>query len=150
MTGTKMIHVPYKGGGPAGIAIVAGETQAMIATIGALYPHLVSKQVRPVAVTSAERVKQFPAVPTIAESGVPGYEFTAWVGAFAPAATPRPIVDRLNAEFQKALRDPKVADVLGKQTLDPMFMTPDQFAQRLKSDFDKYARVVKESGATID
>jgi tripartite-type tricarboxylate transporter receptor subunit TctC len=150
MTGTKMVHVPYKGGGPAGIAIVAGETQAMIATIGALYPHLVSKQVRPVAVTSAGRVRQFPDVPTIAESGVPGYEFTAWVGAFAPAGTPKPIVDRLNAEFQKALRDPKVADILGKQTLDPMFMSSEQFAQRLKSDYDKYAKVVKESGATID
>lgn len=150
MTGTRMVHVPYKGGGPAGIAIVAGETQAMIATIGALYPHIMAKQVRPVAVTSAERVKQFPAVPTIAESGVPGYEFTAWVGAFAPAGVARPIVDKLNGEFQKALRDPKVADTLTKQTLDPMFMTPEQFAQRLKSDYDKYARVVKESGATID
>jgi len=150
MTGTKMIHVPYKGGGPAGIAIVSGETQAMIATIGALYPHLVAKQVRPIAVTSAGRVKQFPEVPTIAESGVPGYEFTAWVGAFAPAGTPKPIVDRLNAEFQKALRDARVSDLLTKQTLDPMFMSPEQFAARLKSDYDKYAKVVKESGATID
>jgi tripartite-type tricarboxylate transporter receptor subunit TctC len=89
-------------------------------------------------------------VPTIAESGVPGYEFTAWVGAFAPAGTPKPIVDRLNAEFQKALRDARVSDILTKQTLDPMFMSPEQFAMRLKSDYDKYAKVVKESGATID
>jgi tripartite-type tricarboxylate transporter receptor subunit TctC len=150
MTGTKMVHVPYKGGGPAAISIVGGETQAMIATIGSLLPHINAKRVRPVAVTSDERVKQLPEVPTIAEAGVPGYEFTAWVGAFFPARTPAAMVSRMNSELHKVLADPGIAEKLLAQTLDPMPMSPEQFAKRLKSDYDKYAKVIKESGAKID
>ena len=88
-------------------------------------------------------------MPAIAEA-VPGYEFTAWVGAFVPAKTPKSIVDRLNAELRKALADPGVASKLSAQTLDPLPMTPEEFAQRLKSDYDKYEKVVRISGATID
>lgn len=150
MTGTKMIHVPYKGGGPASIGIASGETQAMIATIGALIPQLNAKQVRPLAVTSAARVKQYPDVPTLAEAGVPGYEFTAWIGAFAPAETPRPIVDRLGAEIKKALDHPDVARILSSQTLDPWFTTPEEFAKRLRSDDEKYSKLIKLTGARVD
>jgi tripartite-type tricarboxylate transporter receptor subunit TctC len=88
-------------------------------------------------------------VPALAET-VPGYEFTAWVGAFAPAGTPRPIVERLNAELRKVLADPEVASKLGAQTLDPLPMTPEEFAARLRADYDKYAYVVRVSGARID
>jgi tripartite-type tricarboxylate transporter receptor subunit TctC len=144
-----MVHVPYKGGGPAGAALVAGETQAMTATIGSLYPHIQSGRVRPLGVTSEKRTVQFPEVPALAET-VPGYEFTAWVGAFAPAGTPRPIVERLNAELRKVLADPEVASKLGAQTLDPLPMTPEEFAARLRADYDKYAYVVRVSGARID
>ncbi|MBI2225510.1 MAG: tripartite tricarboxylate transporter substrate binding protein, partial [Betaproteobacteria bacterium] len=147
-TNSKMVHVPYRGGGPAGTALIAGETQAMIATIGSLFPHIKSNRVRPLGVTSDKRTEQFPDVPAIAET-VPGYEFTAWVGCFAPAGTPKPIVDRLNAELKKALADPGVASKLTVQTLDPMHMTPEQFAARLKSDYDKYEKVIKLSGAKI-
>lgn len=149
MTNTKMIHVPFKGGGPAAIALASGEVQAMSATIGSLIPHLESKRVRPLGVTSAKRVSQYPDVPTIGES-VPGYEFVAWVGAFVAAGTPRPIVDRLNAEFRKALANPDTIKVLGAQTLDPMPMSPDEFAKLLKSDYDKYEKVIKISGAKVD
>lgn len=149
MTGTKMIHVPYKGGGPAAIAIASGETQAMIATIGALLPQINAKQVRPLGVTSAQRVRQFPDVPTIAEAGVPGYDFTAWIGVFVPAGTPPAIVERLGAEIKKALASPDVEKTLSNQTLDPMFMTPDEFAQRLKLDDEKYERLMKLTGAKI-
>lgn len=148
VTKIKMVHVPYRGGGPSGTALIAGETQAMIATIGSLFPHIKGKRVRPLGVTSDQRTVQFPDVPAIAET-VPGYEFTAWVGCFAPAGTPKPIVDRLNAELKKALADPGVASKLSAQTLDPMHMTPEQFAQRLKSDYDKYEKVIKISGAKI-
>jgi len=148
VTNSKMVHVPYRGGGPAGTALIAGETQAMIATIGSLFPHIKSNRVRPLGVTSDKRTDQFPDVPAIAET-VPGYEFTAWVGCFAPAGTPRPIVDRLNAELKKALADPGVASKLTVQTLDPMHMTPEQFAARLKSDYDKYEKVIRISGAKI-
>jgi tripartite-type tricarboxylate transporter receptor subunit TctC len=149
MTGLDMIHVPYKGGGPAGTALIAGETQAMIATIGSLFNHIKAGRVRPLGVTAESRVTQFPDVPAIAET-VPGYEFTAWVAAFAPAGTPGAVIDKLNAELKTALSDPDVAKKLTVQTLDPMHMTPAQFAQRLKSDYDKYEKVVKLSRARID
>ena len=148
VTQSKMVHVPYRGGGPAGTALIAGETHAMIATIGSLFPHIRANRVRPLGVTSDQRTLQFPDVPAIGET-VPGYEFTAWVGCFAPAGTPKPIVDRLNSELQKALADPGVASKLSTQTLDPIHMTPEQFAQRLKSDYDKYEKVIKLSGARI-
>jgi tripartite-type tricarboxylate transporter receptor subunit TctC len=149
MAGLKMIHVPYKGGGPAGTALVGGETQAMLATIGSLFTHIKSGRVRPLGVSADKRVSQFPDVPAIAEF-VPGYEFTAWVGSFVPAGTPKPIVDTLNAALKKALADPDVASKLSAQTLDPMHMTPEEFAARLKSDYDKYEKVVKISGARVD
>ena len=150
MAKVKMNHVPYKGGGPAAISIVSGETQAMLATIGSVLTQINGGKLRPLAVTSEDRVKQLPQLPTIAEAGLPGYEFTAWIGAFAPARTPASIVGRLNAEFAKALSDPGVAEKLSSQTLDPMPMSPEQFAKRLKSDYDKYGRLIKESGAKID
>ena len=149
MTGTKMVHVPYKGGGPVSVAILSGEIQTYIATIGSVYPHLKSKRVRPLGVTSDKRTTQFPEVPTIAEA-VPGYEFTAWIGCFAPKGTPRPIIDKLNAELKKVLEQPDVAKNLSSQTLDPMPMTPEQFSERLKSDYEKYAKVVKITGARIE
>jgi tripartite-type tricarboxylate transporter receptor subunit TctC len=147
MTETRMVHVPYKGGGPLTVAILSGEIQTYIGTIGSLFPHLKAKRVRPVAVTSDKRTTQFPDVPAIAET-VPGYEFTAWIGTFVPAGTPRPIVDRLNAELRKVLADPGVASKLSAQTLDPMPMSPAEFAARLKSDYDKYEKVIRISGAT--
>jgi len=149
MMDLKMIHVPYKGGGPAGIAMVSGETQAMLATIGSLFTHIKTGKVRPLGVSSDKRVAQFPDIPAIGEF-VPGYEFTAWVGCFAPKGTPRPIIDRLNAELKKALTDPGVASKLTAQTLDPMHLTPEQFAARIKSDYDKYEKVVRISGAKVD
>jgi tripartite-type tricarboxylate transporter receptor subunit TctC len=148
-TGTKLIHVPYKGGGPVNIAIASGEIQSVIATIASVIPNILADRVRPIAVTSDKATTQFPNVPPLAEA-VPGYEFTAWVGTFAPKGTPRPVIDRLNAELKKALEDPAVSKNLSNQTLDPMYMTPDQFAQRLKSDYEKYARVVKLSGARVE
>jgi tripartite-type tricarboxylate transporter receptor subunit TctC len=148
-TNTKMVHVPFKGGGPATIAIASGEIQAMTATIGSLIPHIASKRVRPLGVTSAKRVNQYPDVPAIAES-VPGYEFVAWIGAFVAAKTPRPLVDRLNGEFRKALAHPDTAKILGGQTLDPLPMSPEEFDRLLKADYDKYEKVIRISGAKLE
>jgi len=150
MSNTKMVHVPYKGGGPAAVAISSGEVQAMMATVGSVIPHINSKRLRAVAVTSDERITQYPQVQTIAEGGVKGYEFTAWIGALGPANMPKPVLDRLNGEMHKALKDKSVAEKLSAQTLDPMFMSPEQFAARLKSDYDKYARLIKETGVKAD
>jgi len=148
-TGTKMTHVPYKGGGPLNIALASGEVQTTVGTIASLVPNLNAKRIIALGVTSDKRAPQFPNVPAIAEA-VPGFEFTAWVGCFVPKGTPRPIVDRLNAELRKTLADPGVASKLTAQTLDPMPMTPDEFAARLKSDYVKYEKLVKLSGAKID
>jgi tripartite-type tricarboxylate transporter receptor subunit TctC len=150
MTGTKMIHVPYKGGGPAAISISSGETQAQVGTIGAVMQQVKANRVRPLGVTSDHRVETFPNVPTLSEAGVTGYEFTAWIGTLAPAGTPKPILDKLNVEIQKVLKMPDVAANLKSQTLDPLIMSPEQFAQRMKSDYDKYEKVIKVTGAKID
>ena len=146
MTGTKMLEVPYKGGGPAVIALASGEVQAFFVGIGSLTAALPAKRVRPLAVASAQRLKQYPEIPTVAET-VPGYEMTAWVGSFVPSGTPRAIVERLNAEFKKALDHPEVVKILGAQTLDPLPMTVDEFNQRLKIDYDKYEKIIRTTGA---
>ena len=149
MTGTKMLEVNYKGGGPAVIALASGEVQAFFVGIGSLTAALPAQRVRPLAVASTQRLKQFPDIPTVAET-VPGYEMTAWIGSFVPSGTPRAIVDRLNAEFRKALEHPGVTKILGAQALDPMPMTPDEFAQRLKTDYDKYEKIIKATGARAE
>jgi tripartite-type tricarboxylate transporter receptor subunit TctC len=146
MTGTKMLEVNYKGGGPAVIALAAGEVQVFFVGTGALTAALPAGRVRPLAVASDKRLKQFPDIPTVAET-VPGYEMTAWIGSFVPSATPRAIVERLNSEFRKALEHPEVSKILGAQALDPMLMTVDEFAQRLKTDYDKYEKIIMATGA---
>ena len=149
MAGIKMVHVPYKGGGPASIAIAGGEIQVLLTPISEILPHLKANRVRAIAVSSATRTTQFPELPTIGET-VKGYEFISWMGTFAPAGTPRPIIDRLNAELRKAVADPSVAANLNSQSLDPMHMTPEEFAKLLRAEYDKYEHVVKLTGVRID
>ena len=149
MAGLNLTHVAYKGGAPAMIAMASGEVQMMLTPASEVYPYLQSGRVRPLAVSSATRTTQFPDIPTIAET-VKGYEFTSWMGTFVPAGTPRPIVDKLNAELKKAVADPKVASNLSVQTLDPMHLSVEEFAYLLKFEYDKYERVVKLSGARFD
>jgi tripartite-type tricarboxylate transporter receptor subunit TctC len=146
MTNTKMLHVPYKGGGPATTAVVSGEAQMLAGTPAAVLTQLQSNRLHALAVTSDTRLKQFPNVPTIAESGVPGYEFRGWVGVFAPAGTPKPIIDRLNAEIKKVLERPDNK----LDALEPWYMTPDQLAARIKSDYEKYGRIFKIIGTKFD
>jgi tripartite-type tricarboxylate transporter receptor subunit TctC len=149
MAGIKLVHVPYKGGGPASIATAAGEVQMILTPISEILPHVKANRVRPIAVSSSTRTTQFPDVPTIAET-VKGYDFISWMGTFVPAGTPRPIVDRLNAELKKAVADPAVAGNLNSQSLDPMYMTVEEFAKVLKAEYVKYEEVVRLSGARID
>lgn len=149
MAKVNMVHVPYKGGGPANVALVAGETQVLLTSLGSVVNYINQGRVRALGVTSPERSKQFPKIPAIAEF-VPGYDFVGWVGCFVPAGTPRPVVDALNAALKKALEDPEISSKLLSQTLDPLYSTPEEFAQRLQSDYRKYADVVKISGARIE
>ncbi|HEX9685260.1 MAG TPA: tripartite tricarboxylate transporter substrate binding protein [Burkholderiales bacterium] len=149
MAGLNMTHVPYKGGAPATAAMASGEVQVMLTPASEAVPHLQSRRVRPIAVSSATRTTQFPEIPTIAET-VKGYEFTSWMGTFVPAGTPKAIVDKLNAELKKAVADRDVASKLSALTLDPMHMSVAEFAGLLRSEFNKYEHVVRLSGARIE
>ena len=148
-TGIRMTHVPFKGGGPAVIALVSGETQCQVAAIGELIAHIKSNRVRALGVTSLERVAQLPDVPTIADT-IPGYESWTWVSALAPAATPRVIIDRLNAELGKAMQDPDVAAKLSAQTLDPAHRSPEELTQRLKADYEMIGKVFREFDVKLE
>ena len=148
-TGIKMNHVPFKGGGPAVVALVGGEIQSILTPIAEVYPHVKSGRLRPIAVSSATRTTQFPEVPAISET-VKGYEFTSWFGCLAPAGTPKPIIDRLSAEIKKALADSQVIAKLEPQVLDPMYQTPEEFTRHLKAEYDRMKEVVKLSGARIE
>jgi tripartite-type tricarboxylate transporter receptor subunit TctC len=149
MAGLKMNHVPFKGGAPAVVGLMGGEIHVILTPVAELYAHLKSGRVRPVAVSSETRTTQFPDIPTIGET-VKGFEFTSWFGTFVPTGTPRPIIDRLSAEIKKAIADPDVNAKLSAQVLDPMYMTPDEFAKHLKFDYDRLRAVVKTSGAKIE
>jgi tripartite-type tricarboxylate transporter receptor subunit TctC len=149
MAGVNMIHVPFKGGGPAATATAGGEIQMLLTPISEVLPHVQSHRVRPIAVSSEQRVSQMPDIPTIGET-VKGYEFSSWMATFAPAGTPRPILEKLNAELKKAVADPSVASNLSSQSLDPMYMTLEEFAVQMKIDYDKFGKVVKLSGARLD
>ena len=148
-TGTKMTHIPYKGGGPLNIALASGEVQTTIGTIASLVPNLQAKRIRALGVTSDKRTKQFPDVPAIAEA-IPGFEFTAWVGAFVPKGTPRPIVDKLNSDLRKVLADRDVASKLEAQTLDPMPMTPEQFGAFIQAELSRYVALARERNIRLD
>jgi tripartite-type tricarboxylate transporter receptor subunit TctC len=149
MAGLSLTHIPYKGGAPATAAMASGEVQMMLTPASEAVPHLKSGRVRPIAVSSATRTTQFPEIPTIGET-VKGYEFTSWMGTFVPAGTPKPIVDKLNAELKKAVADRDVGSRLSALTLDPMHMSVEEFARLMKAEYDKYEHVVKLSGARIE
>ena len=150
MTGINITHVPYKGGAPQVTALMAGETQVSFATVGTVINHIRNGKLRPLGLGSTKPSKALPNVPTLAESGVPGYDMSPWIGAFAPAGTPRPIIDRLNAEINKALALPDVIKTLENQALDPSPSTVDQFNATIKTDYEKYGKLIKLTGAKVE
>jgi tripartite-type tricarboxylate transporter receptor subunit TctC len=141
MTGTKVVDVNYKGGGPATTAVVSGETQMIAGTPAALMTHLNSNRLRLIAVTSDARLTQFPQTPTVTESGIPGYEFRGWVASFGPANMPRPLVDRISAEIIKAIESADTKKRL--ESLEPPTMTPEQTAARVRADHEKRRRGIE-------
>ncbi|MFL5152778.1 MAG: tripartite tricarboxylate transporter substrate binding protein [Microvirga sp.] len=149
MSGTDIVHVPHRGSGEARNSVIGGHVQMMIDAITTMAPNVEAGQVRALGVTGLTRSSVLPDVPTVAEAGVPGYEATIWLGLMAPAGTPQPIVDKLNAEIGKVLGRPELRDNWAKQGAVPMQMTPAEFGKYLRDDIEKWAKVVKLSGAKV-
>jgi len=141
-----IVHVPYKGGGPAMQGMLGGQVQSFFATPVSVGGHLKSGRVRALATTGPKRAELLPDVPTVAESGYPGYEAMNWYAYVAPAKTPGPVIDRLHREIVKALAAPDVIDLLKKQGLEPRSSTPEELGRYIKSEYDTWGKVVKEAG----
>ena len=150
MTKTDMVHVPYKGGAPAMIDLIAGQVQLVFSSAPTAVPQVKAGKIRALAVTTIRRSAVLPDLPTIAESGLPGYEADNWYGIVTTAGTPRAIIDRLNAEIGRALLSPDVKQLLFTQGLEVRTSTPAEFGAFMKSEFDKWARVIKDAGLSAN
>jgi tripartite-type tricarboxylate transporter receptor subunit TctC len=150
MAGVDMVHVPYKGSAPALVDLVGGQVQVMFDNLPSSLQQIKAGKLRAVAVTSAQRAPALPDVPTIAESGLPGFEATSWFGVLAPAGTPPEIVKRLNVEIDKWLQTPEAKEKLLAQGAAAAGGSPEDFAAYIRSETDKWAKVIKASGAKVD
>jgi tripartite-type tricarboxylate transporter receptor subunit TctC len=148
MSGTNIVHVPHKTSGDMRSSVIGGHVQMMFDAITVMAQGVRSGQLVALGTSGKERSSVMPEVPTISEAGVPGYESTIWLGVMAPAGTPKPIIDKLNAEIRKVLVRDDVKEAWAKQGAVPMLMTPQDFDKYLRADIEKWANVVKVSGAT--
>ena len=146
MTGIKMVHVPYKGGPQAATDVASGQVDMWFGGLPSIMPFVKSGRVRALAVTSLQRSPALPDVPTMNEAGVPGYEVILWYGIFAPAATPREIVQRLNAEIGKAQDAPDVRERFATLGLTAVHTSPEQFEKFFRAEIEKWGKVVKAAG----
>jgi tripartite-type tricarboxylate transporter receptor subunit TctC len=150
LTGTDIVHVPYGGGGPALVAILNGEASISFLSLVAVTGHIASGRMRALGLTSAKRSKVVPQLPTIAEQGVAGYDFGAWFGIYAPAATPAPVIKTLNDAINRAVRDPGLAERFDKEGAEIIGGSPAVLAAHVKAELALWAKVVKTAGLRID
>jgi len=146
MAGIDMVHIPYKGTAPGVVDLLAGQVLVMAPNVLTALPHIKAGKLRALAVTSARRSEGLPDVPTVAESGLPGYDSTQWYGVLAPAGTPRDIVARLHDEIVRALRDAEVGKRLAADGAEPVGSSPEEFAAFIKSESEKWAKVAQAAG----
>jgi tripartite-type tricarboxylate transporter receptor subunit TctC len=150
LAGVDIVHIPHKGSDQARTAILGGQVQMMFDAVPTMAANARAGKVRALATSGAKRSPVTPDVPTVAEAGVPGYETTIWLGMMAPAGTPRAILDKLNAEINRIINAPDVKEAWAKQGAYPMGMSVDAFDKFLRADIEKWAKVVKLSGAKVD
>jgi len=150
MAGLDIVHVPYKGSSGARTDILGGQVQMMFDAITTMAPNVRAGKLKALGTTGKVRSPVLPEVPTVAEAGVPGYEAVIWLGIMAPAGTPKPIVERLNAEIRKIVHSPEIKEAWAKQGAAPMSMSTEEFGQYLREDIAKWANIVKISGAKVD
>ena len=148
--GIQTQHIPYKGAAQALTDVMSGSVELYMSSVPTLIGQIRNQKLRALAVTSANRVDDLPNVPTINESGYSGFDAVTWFGLLAPAGTPREVITRLNAEFNKALQNPELRKRLGDEGADPAGGTPEQFAALIRNDIPRWGRVVKDSGARVD
>lgn len=146
MTGTKLVHVPYKGGAPSVQALMSGEVQVNMATISTALPQVRAGRLRALAVTSLRRSSALPDLPTVAESGVPGFDYASWTGMLAPAKTPMAVISRLNAESVRAMQGPEMKALLATEGAEPVGSSPQQFAEQIRTEIARWTQVVKAAG----
>lgn len=150
MTQVKMLHVPYKGGGPALIDLIGGQVQVLFSTWASGRGHIQSGRIRGLAVSTAKRPAAIPELPTVAESGVPGYDSGVWYALLAPAGTPREIVDRLNRELTGVLKRPDYRKLLFESAIDPIGGSPEELGAYIRAEIAKWAKVVKDANIRVD
>jgi tripartite-type tricarboxylate transporter receptor subunit TctC len=150
MANIKLVHIPYKGTGPSLTDLIGGQVQLTLSTLASVLPHVRSGKLRALGVSGKSRAAAAPDVATISEAGVPGYESNTWYGILFPAATPQPLIQKMNGEIRRILATPDVQAKFEAQGLDAVSTTPAQFADYLKAEIVKWARVVKASGATAE
>lgn len=150
LAGIKMQHVPYKGAGPAITDLLGGQLQLSFHVTISAMPHIKSGKLRAIAISGETRALALPQVPTFAEAGLPAFEIAGWTGMFAPAGTPKAIIDKMSSEMGRILATPEVGDMLVKQGLEPYISTPEQFAAILKKDGAKFAKLIKDANIKIE
>ena len=150
LAGVEMVHVPYKGDGPAIVDLIGGQIDIYATNISAVDAHHRAGKIRGLAVTSRKRSASLPDIPTMEEAGIPGYELEGWFGFLAPAGTPRPIIEKLHAAMVKIVAMPDVQKSMLDIGLSPATLTPEEFRQRIQSDIAKFTRVVKSSGIKVE
>jgi tripartite-type tricarboxylate transporter receptor subunit TctC len=150
MTGTSVVHVPYKGGAAGIVDLMAGRVQLMLESMNSITPYAKANRVRGLAVTGPKRSDVLPEIPTMAEAGVPGYEATTWTGIVAPVGMPRAVVARLNAEIVRMAASPSYKEKVEAIGSEPMSGTPEQFGAFIRSESAKWSAVVKRAGVRAD
>ena len=148
--GLDAVHIPYKGCAPADMDLVGGQIQFLTDTVNSVMAFVKDKRMRMLAVTTAKRMSLFPDVPTLAESGMPGFEVGAWQGVMVPGATPKPVIQKLNAELRKALQNPEVKEKLAQQGAEPLGSTPEEYGAYIAKEIDRWGTLVRQARVKVD